>query len=500
MGPLAAVSIKISKVVPEEKKGGKQQEQKDKPAVLNVVQPPQRTHTRQRPASSSVVGSDLEGSQRRRRDARKSDHQRTNSSVITFEEPPSRQQQQHRHWTAQPAEQTSSSQPQSTADRTITSAPLPPPLTPLIGSTKDEDAGRLSEESFPFSIKLATPVKITPPTVPVATAATATFSAVRFSDDFDGNSITKNPHRSYHAVSRPAFSFDDDDEDRDGSINERSSYVDREEEDDDGGVTALIPTPRPASRAAAAGLQRGASRRHHHHHHHPHHRHRHHRSTASRVSRAMSASLSRITPDTNTTNIITSSSSQNSSSSGSSGRDNTILLEKGGIGNAPPSGPGGPPVLGPAKRPLILASPAHEVAFVLLICLGQAMMLAGLAQSMVPASIISASFADSGPGLMAWFSAAYGLTSATFVLPAGRLGDLFGHKKIFILGWAWFALWSLIAGFGPYVGRGQGGDGGVVSSSYSFWYEGNSSNVIGGASGWFFCFCRGMQVSYALIE
>ena len=29
----------------------------------------------------------------------------------------------------------------------------------------------------------------------------------------------------------------------------------------------------------------------------------------------------------------------------------------------------------------------------------------------------------------------------------GRLGDMFGHKKIFILGWLWLALWSFLCGF-----------------------------------------------------
>ena len=29
----------------------------------------------------------------------------------------------------------------------------------------------------------------------------------------------------------------------------------------------------------------------------------------------------------------------------------------------------------------------------------------------------------------------------------GRLGDIYGHKRIFITGWAWFATWSLVAGF-----------------------------------------------------
>ena len=32
----------------------------------------------------------------------------------------------------------------------------------------------------------------------------------------------------------------------------------------------------------------------------------------------------------------------------------------------------------------------------------------------------------------------------------GRLGDMFGHKKLFTLGWIWYALWSLVAGFSAF--------------------------------------------------
>lgn len=44
------------------------------------------------------------------------------------------------------------------------------------------------------------------------------------------------------------------------------------------------------------------------------------------------------------------------------------------------------------------------------------------------------------------------MTVGTFILPAGRLGDLYGHKKFFVLGALWFALWSMIAGLSVYVG------------------------------------------------
>jgi MFS family permease len=119
--------------------------------------------------------------------------------------------------------------------------------------------------------------------------------------------------------------------------------------------------------------------------------------------------------------------------------------------------------------------PAHlsllrEVLFVLLICLSQVLMLAGISQALVPQVLIGSSFPDTTPGSLAWYSASYGLTAGTFVLPAGRLGDLFGHKKIFIIGFFWFGAWSLAAGFAEMVQMRAGGGGTV-----------------------FFCLCRAMQ-------
>lgn len=29
----------------------------------------------------------------------------------------------------------------------------------------------------------------------------------------------------------------------------------------------------------------------------------------------------------------------------------------------------------------------------------------------------------------------------------GRLGDMYGHKRIYLIGWIWFCVWSLISGF-----------------------------------------------------
>lgn len=43
------------------------------------------------------------------------------------------------------------------------------------------------------------------------------------------------------------------------------------------------------------------------------------------------------------------------------------------------------------------------------------------------------------------------MTLGTFILPSGRLGDMYGHKNLFMIGWVWFSLTSMITGF-SYVG------------------------------------------------
>lgn len=104
-----------------------------------------------------------------------------------------------------------------------------------------------------------------------------------------------------------------------------------------------------------------------------------------------------------------------------------------------------------AGRPPI--SLPREIAFVFTVCTAQLMTQAGLGQAIAPLRIIGASFGvDNDPAQLAWFPAAYSLTVGTFILIAGRLGDLYGHKRLFVIGYLWFGLWSLIAGFAVYSG------------------------------------------------
>lgn len=93
----------------------------------------------------------------------------------------------------------------------------------------------------------------------------------------------------------------------------------------------------------------------------------------------------------------------------------------------------------------------HEIAFVAILCCAQLMTQVGLAVSVAPLRIIGNSFGTADPGQRSWMPAAYSLTVGTFILIAGRLGDLYGHKRFIVAGFAWYALWSLLAGFSTHV-------------------------------------------------
>jgi len=64
--------------------------------------------------------------------------------------------------------------------------------------------------------------------------------------------------------------------------------------------------------------------------------------------------------------------------------------------------------------------------------------------------VIADHFGLTNPGDLSWLIAGYSLTVGTFILIGGRLGDLFGHKKMLLLGFLWFALWTLVAGLSVY--------------------------------------------------
>lgn len=92
----------------------------------------------------------------------------------------------------------------------------------------------------------------------------------------------------------------------------------------------------------------------------------------------------------------------------------------------------------------------HEFLFVSVVCMAQFMTQAALSACLAPLHIIGDGLNVSNPGILSWLIAGYSLTVGTFILFFGRCGDLFGYRSMFIIGFFWFALWSLVAGFSVY--------------------------------------------------
>lgn len=95
----------------------------------------------------------------------------------------------------------------------------------------------------------------------------------------------------------------------------------------------------------------------------------------------------------------------------------------------------------------------HEALFIGVVVMAQFMCLAGLGQAIAPVSFIADGLGVKNPGEEAWFAAAYSLTTGTFILIAGRMGDIIGHKRMFVFGYLFLGVWSGFAGFSAYVGR-----------------------------------------------
>ncbi|KAL8818265.1 MAG: hypothetical protein Q9223_003065 [Gallowayella weberi] len=93
----------------------------------------------------------------------------------------------------------------------------------------------------------------------------------------------------------------------------------------------------------------------------------------------------------------------------------------------------------------------REITVVAVICLAQLMTQAGVGQALATTQIAGSSLHITNPAARSWEIAAYSLTVGTFILPAGRWGDILGHKRLFVIGFAWFGIWSILAGLSVYV-------------------------------------------------
>ncbi|KAL5334585.1 major facilitator superfamily domain-containing protein [Aspergillus crustosus] len=92
----------------------------------------------------------------------------------------------------------------------------------------------------------------------------------------------------------------------------------------------------------------------------------------------------------------------------------------------------------------------REIVFVIIVCMSQFITQANVGICLSPLDIVGDDFGISEPGELAWFLAGYSLTVGTFILVFGRCGDLFGYHRMFIIGFLWLAIWSLVAGLSVY--------------------------------------------------
>ncbi|KAI2636432.1 MFS general substrate transporter [Hypomontagnella submonticulosa] len=94
----------------------------------------------------------------------------------------------------------------------------------------------------------------------------------------------------------------------------------------------------------------------------------------------------------------------------------------------------------------------HELAFFAVVSTANFTPHSGFHQALCILHIIASDLGATTSGHLVWLIAGYGL-AGTLILLAGRLGDLYGHKLIFLIGNVWFAIFSLVAGLAVYTPR-----------------------------------------------
>ncbi|KAG8525711.1 uncharacterized protein KY384_000471 [Bacidia gigantensis] len=101
----------------------------------------------------------------------------------------------------------------------------------------------------------------------------------------------------------------------------------------------------------------------------------------------------------------------------------------------------------PTPSPSKFTSPLREALFILVVSLSQLFSIGGLGNTAFSVQTIGRALNTTSNAQLSWFLSAYALCGGASVLVTGRLGDHFGHKYVFIFGWIWMAIWSLVSGF-----------------------------------------------------
>ncbi|KAL1887303.1 multidrug-resistance type transporter aminotriazole resistance [Sporothrix stenoceras] len=110
------------------------------------------------------------------------------------------------------------------------------------------------------------------------------------------------------------------------------------------------------------------------------------------------------------------------------------------------------------KFPADALSVPRQILFVGTICTAMFTNQCGMGNTIATVSVVGETFGISSEdsGHLSWLVAGYSLTIGTFILVGGRLGDEIGHKRLFVAGMLWYALWSLVAGLSVYASNDSG--------------------------------------------
>ena len=93
---------------------------------------------------------------------------------------------------------------------------------------------------------------------------------------------------------------------------------------------------------------------------------------------------------------------------------------------------------------------SREIIFVGVVVLAQFTAQVGLGQGLATLHVVGKSFGITDQAQLSWLIAGYSLTIGSFILISGRFGDMFGYKRLIIIGYSWFAVWSMVAGLAVY--------------------------------------------------
>ncbi|KAI1334156.1 MFS general substrate transporter [Xylariaceae sp. FL0016] len=103
-----------------------------------------------------------------------------------------------------------------------------------------------------------------------------------------------------------------------------------------------------------------------------------------------------------------------------------------------------PPIVVDSAKEVAVASSKRRVAIAFFVLLANLVQMISNGATVAGGFKIGEDLGVTDVRLSNWVAASYPLTQGTFVLVSGRLGSVYGHKNMLLLGGAWFSLWSFL--------------------------------------------------------